>query len=178
MSLVYCNYPILEKEHEPEWVQVLLYVKEKNILNNVDFYRPFVELKYQSYVEKYFSNNKENYKVIKNLLNLSNQELSYEAVRDLENTASSTSIIQKDITILSKCDYIITDCDSLDSGTRASLLVLAKLMGLITININNRFINNPYIHSLGDYHVKTLNLPDLINILSSTEDKPVKEEHV
>lgn len=170
-KLLYCNYPVLEHDREPEWVGMLDRAATAGKLN-CSLYRPFVpageQVHLQEFLEKEGSSR---LATVAALLNINmGDKIGYDILLRIEqNIQYSSNVIIKDLTVLSVCDLVVTDCDTPDYGTRDNIHILAKMVGIPTINVNNKFIEGPWLHALGDYRSKTDHLINLVNALLPKE---------
>jgi len=191
MTTVYCNYALIDQTEEPDWVGMLLLLQEEKAIENLEVYRPFVPLtsqKLQSFIE---TSEKGNEKLlhVQNLVGL-NQVFetwnkqpaktrpNYHDIADAENLGRefSHTHILKDLWVLSKCDIIVTDCNTADQGTKDSLHILGRMLGLRTIGVCDRFLISPWSQLLNDFTVTTPALPEVLEMVISKRNKSTKSE--
>jgi hypothetical protein len=155
--LVYCAYPILDRETEPEWVHVLTHVKENNLLKGIELYRPFYSLEVQAHLTEILKENSEDLIPI-NIV---------DAIKLEESKEYSKNLILKELWVLSKADMLIADLDLSDKGERDMPLTLAKVLNIPTIGVTNKFIQGPWLSALTSYKADTTNLAAMIQSIAN-----------
>jgi hypothetical protein len=182
MSLVYCNYPILDKISEPSWVAEItnsnLRVRNE-IPECARFYHPIHALDYQPELADVLSlpcNREGEFLKMQLALDIQyifqadytksgNNVLTYEKVLASENTGTYSHVsLMKDLWVLAHCDFVVTDCNDPDHANTASISMAARIMGIPNIGVSDKFLNSPWQHFLCDYQTKT---PEVGKLLGS-----------
>jgi hypothetical protein len=168
--LVYCAYPILDRESEPEWVHVLTHVKENNLLTGIELYRPFYSLDVQAHLTDTLKENSEDLTTLVNMLNLDKKLIPsniIEAIKLEEGKEYSKNLILKELWVLSKADMLIADLDLADKGERDMPLTLAKVLNIPTVGVTNKFIQGPWLSALTSYKADTTNLAAMVQSIAN-----------
>lgn len=192
MTLVYCNYPILDQQDEPDWVGLLRYVQTQGSLQGVYFYRPFMSLEHQGLEEVLSVRNPERDAQLLQLAKIIRldhiltgytvrQSHPYPEYSDIvaeerRSNMHSHIPVLKDLWVLSRADIVVTDCNTPDHGTKDMVALLARMLGIPSVSLTDRFLVGPWLHTTSDFTVKTLQLADLLEMLAKRiESQPQPE---
>lgn len=189
MTLIYCNYSVLNQVEEPAWVGILAYLKTNTELTKFNLYRPLFPLNPQMVPEDPVADSKiERLKLILKLTKFDGYQETFDHFEEEggpsidylvgaeEQGGGSHLHILKDLWMLAKSDIVVTDCDYPDHGTKDMILLLARMLDIKTIGVCNRFLTSPWLHASCDYMTKTLELADLISVLTARSPENPKEE--
>lgn len=180
--LIYCAYPIIDRDSEPNWVSILEYVINNKILEGIHIYRPFYPIKSQESIHSILEIEKAtNLDFLTEALQLEKNytptSLKEALVRE-NHEGYSNRLIGKELWLLANSDIVVADCDLSDKGDRDMILMSARLLAKPTVGICNKFIIGPWLNALTKYKTSDIDLPDLLKLIANGIWQEEKEEPV
>lgn len=180
--LVYCAYPIIDRDSEPNWVTILEYVISNKILEDIYIYRPFYSIESQESLHPVLENkNSTDLGFLLEALQLENQysPTSLKEALEAENHGGyANRLVGKELWVLANSDIVVADCDLSDRGDRDMILMSARLLAQPTVGVCNKFITGPWLNALTKYKASDKDLPDLLKLIANGIWQEEKEEPV